>query len=66
MKICALQQRGLHPLGFAGDVALQQRREDANRAEQPGGEIGHRDAYPHRALAGAPVIDIRPPMPCAI
>ena len=47
-----LQQRGLHPLALAGDVALQQRGEDAHGAEQPGGEVGHGNADPHRALAG--------------
>ena len=47
-----LQQRGLHPLALAGNVALQQRGEDADGAEQPGGEVGDGDADPHRALAG--------------
>ena len=47
-----LQERSLHPLALAGDVAFQQRGEDAERAKQPGGEIGDRDADPHRALAG--------------
>ena len=46
-----LQQRGLHPLAFAGDLALQQRGEDAHGAEQPGGEVGDGNADPHRALA---------------
>jgi len=46
-----LQQRGLHPLTFAGDIALQKRREDADRAKQPGGEVGHGNADPHRTLA---------------
>ncbi len=46
-----LQQRGLHPLALAGDVALQQRGEDADGAEQPGGEVGDGNADPHRAFA---------------
>ena len=46
-----LQQRGLHPLAFAGDVALQQRGEDAHGAEQAGGEVGDGNADPHRAFA---------------
>ena len=61
-----LQQRGLHPLTFAGDIALEQRGQDADRTEQPGCEVCDRNADPHRALAGAPVIDINPPMPWAI
>ena len=51
MKICACKQRGLHPLAFARDLALQQRGEDADGAEQPGREVRHGNADPHRALA---------------
>ena len=46
------EQRALHPLAFARLLALQQRDEDAHRAEDPGGEIGDRDADAHRTLAG--------------
>lgn len=46
-----LQQRGLHPLALAGDVALQQRRQYAHGAEQAGGEVGDGNADPHRAFA---------------
>src|SRR5215213_8891292 len=46
-----LQERGLHPLALAGNVALQQRGENTHGAEQPGGEVGDGDADPHRALA---------------
>ena len=66
MKICACSSDVVHPLAFAGLLALEQRRQDAERAEQPGGEIGDRNADAHRAPPGAPVIDISPPMPCAI
>ena len=47
-----LQQRGLHPLAFARNLALQQRGEDAHGAEQAGGEIGDGNADPHRPFAG--------------
>ena len=46
-----LQQRGGDPLPFAGNFALVQRRQNAERAEQPGAEIGDRNADAHRALA---------------
>ena len=47
-----LQQRGLHPLAFAGNLALEQRGQDAHGAEQPRGEVGDGNADPHRAFAG--------------
>ena len=46
-----LQQRGLHPLALARDLALEQRGEDAHGAEQAGGEVGDGNADPHRAFA---------------
>jgi len=46
-----LQQRGLDPLAFARHFALQECGEDAHGAEQPGGEVGHGNADPHRAFA---------------
>ena len=39
-----LQQRCRDVLALAGLLALQQRRENAKRSKQSGGEIGHRDA----------------------
>ena len=47
-----LQQRGLHPLAFAGDLALQQGDERAHGGVVAAGEIGNRHADAHRALAG--------------
>ena len=61
-----LEQRGLDLLALAGRLALQERDQDAHGAEQPGGQVGDRDADPHRPLPGSPVIDISPPMPWAI
>ena len=46
------QQIALHPLAFARLLALQQRHQDAHRAEDAGGQIGDRNADAHRALAG--------------
>ena len=46
------EQVALHPLALAGLLALQQRHQDAHRAEDAGGQVGHRDADAHRALAG--------------
>ena len=39
-------------LPLARLLALEQRRENAERAEQSGGEIGDRDADAHRPLPG--------------
>ncbi len=39
-------------LAFLRLLALEQCNEDAHRAEQPGAEIGDRDADAHRALPG--------------
>ena len=50
-----------------GRLALEQRHQDAERAVDAGGQVG--DAGCRRASAPAPagpVIDMRPPMPCAI
>src|SRR6185437_9507357 len=46
-----LEKRGLHPLALAGSLALQQRGEDAERAEQPRREVGDGNPDPHRAAA---------------
>src|ERR1019366_6293470 len=46
-----LQQRSLPPLTYARDLALQKSRENPVGAEQPGREVRHRDADPHRSLA---------------
>lgn len=46
-----LQQRGLHPLAFAGNIALQEGGEDADRAKKSGSKIGDGDADPHRPAA---------------
>ncbi len=45
------QQGSLHPLSFAGNLALQQGGENAHGAEQPGGQVGDGNARAHRALA---------------
>jgi hypothetical protein len=37
MKNLRLQQRGQHPLAFAGDFAFERRGEDAGGAEKAGG-----------------------------
>src|SRR6266404_6325728 len=47
-----LDQRGMHPLANAGRFALQQRDQDGLRQQEPRGQVGNRDADPHRALAG--------------
>ena len=47
-----LHQRGLHPLPLAGAFAFKQRHQNRLGAEQPGAEIGDRNANPHRPLAG--------------
>src|SRR4051812_2318197 len=49
-----LQQRRLDVLALARLLALQQRGENTHRAEQPGGQVGDRDADPHRPVAGQP------------
>src|SRR5664279_5715001 len=49
-KNLRLQQRGLHPLAFARNLALQQCGENAGGAEQSRGEVRHGNADPHRAL----------------
>ena len=62
-----LQQRGLHPLALARALALEQRDQDAlggRRGRRTGRRSGCRRA-PGPGPA-APVIDISPPMPCAI
>src|SRR5262249_37972259 len=45
-----LKKRGAHPLAFAGDLALQQGDEDAERAENSRAEIRDRNPGAHRAL----------------
>ena len=62
-----LQQRGVHPLALAGCLALEQRDQDALGQRTAAGErsaIG----MPTRTgpWPGRPVIDMSPPMPCAI
>ena len=52
MKICACNSEVLHPLAFAGNLALEQRGQDAHGAEQARGEVGDGNADPHRAFAG--------------
>jgi len=42
-----LQQRGRDPLAFAGNVALQQRGQNAHGAEKSGAKISDRNADPH-------------------
>src|SRR5437773_3458659 len=49
-----LEERGVDPLALAGPLALEQRNQDALGQEEPGREIGHRDADPHGALTGQP------------
>ena len=61
-----LQQRGRDLLALAGLLPLEQRDQDAERGEQSGAQVGDRNADAHRPLPGRPVIDISPPMPCAI
>ena len=51
MKICACSSEVVTHWPFAGDFALEQRDQDAERAEQAGAEIGDRNADAHRALA---------------
>ena len=52
MKICACSSEVVTRWPFAGLFTLEQRHEDAERAEKPGGEIGDRDADAHRPLPG--------------
>jgi hypothetical protein len=47
-----LQERGLHPLALARAGPLLQRDQDAERAEEAGGEVGQRNSDAHRPLAG--------------
>ena len=47
-----LQQAGMDPAALARALPLQQRHQDAERGVEPGGQVGDRDADPHRALAG--------------
>ncbi len=49
-----LQERRRDVLALAGFLALEQRDQDAHGAEQPGAEIGDRDADAHRPLPGQP------------
>src|SRR6266478_9088551 len=44
------EQRRLHPLTLAGNLALQQGDQNSHRAENAGAEIGDRNADAHRAL----------------
>ena len=52
MKICACSSEVVTHWPSPETLALEQRDQDAERAEQAGGEVGDRDADPHRALAG--------------
>ena len=47
-----LQQRGPDPLAPAGSAPFQQGQQDPLGGEEPGGQVGHRDASPHRAPPG--------------
>src|SRR5262249_24904242 len=49
-----LQERGGDVLALLRLLALEQCHQDAERAEQPGAEIGDRNADPHRPLARKP------------
>jgi len=60
-----LQKRGFDRLALAGIFPLQQRDENAERGEQPGAQIGKGDAGANGPWPGRPLIDIKPPMPCA-
>ena len=42
----------VHPAPDAGALALEQRHHDPERQQIAGGEVGDRDADPHRAPAG--------------
>ena len=42
-----MQQGGMNPLPLAGDFALQQSRQDAERRIQAGAHVGHRQAGAH-------------------
>ena len=53
MKICACSSEGRDVLALLRLLALEQRHQDAERAEQAGAEIGDRDADAHRPLAQA-------------
>jgi hypothetical protein len=53
-------------LALAGFLAFEQREQDAHRAEDARREIGDRDTARTGPWPGSPVIDISPPMPCAI
>src|SRR5256712_10555380 len=44
------QERGVHPLALAGGLALDQGDQDALSQEDPGAEVGNRDADPDRPL----------------
>ena len=61
-----LQQRGLDRLTLAGFVALDQRDQNAERREQPGARSAIGMPTRIGPCPGRPVIDISPPMPCAI
>jgi hypothetical protein len=49
-----LQERGLHPLPFAGDVAFEQRDERAHGGVVAAREVRDRHADAHRPLARQP------------
>ena len=53
LDLC-LEQRGLHPLPFPRHFTLQQRHQNALRAEDAGAEISDRDADAHRPLPRQP------------
>ena len=55
IKICASSRLGVDPAALARRLPLEQRDEDAER-EQVAGQIGDRDAGPHRPVPGKPVI----------
>ena len=45
-------QRGVDPLALAGALAIVEREDDRLGEQQARGEVGDRDADPHRAAAG--------------
>src|SRR5215469_9992725 len=53
-KNLRLEQRGLHPLAFAGALAVEQRHDNAVSEQQAGRGIVDRNPDPHRALTRQP------------
>ena len=49
-----MQQRGVHPLAFARDLALEQRRQNAQGGVEARAHVGHGQPRAHRATALVP------------